>query len=108
MRKTMKERFAMHSLFFLVVMIVGINMLVFLFIALAEALLTGYVVPGLVLLGAILLGFFAPLAYLKRLNPKKRLKAIMKSDEFLMVFSLIFITIGSIVAAGAIWYFFYS
>jgi len=108
MKKSLKERFETHSFFFLLVMIFGINMFVFLFVAVAEALLTGYTLAGLALLGATLLGFFIPLIYLKRLHPKKRLKEIMKGDDFLMVFSLIFIGIGSIVAAGAIWYFFYS
>lgn len=108
MRKGLKERFELHSFFFLMVMILGINMLVFLFVTLAEALLTGYILPGLTLLLAILAGFFIPLVRLRRRHPGRPWKKLMKSDAFLMAFSLSFITIGAVVVAGTVWYFFYA
>ncbi len=108
MRKGFKERFSRHSFIFVIMMVVGINMFVFVFLAIVEALLTGYTFPGLALLAFVAATFVLPFrAAKKQMTREKGFRDVIKTDVFLFSFTTSFIIVGILLAIGTIYYHFY-
>lgn len=95
MRRGIKERFKDRSLLFLLMMVIGVNMFIFVLLYVIDRFLLGYPLQGGIITAVILLLFIIPYNLVVHSKKgKRRLTDIMKDDIFLFFFSTAFTFIG--------------
>ncbi len=95
MRKGYRYRFESHSILFLSMMMIGLNMFIFTVLSIINFYLVGSLTHALVLTGVAALLFFGPFFMARRAHEEpKRMGETLKDDLFMMGFSHASILIG--------------
>ncbi len=95
MRRNIRERFNDRSLLFVLMMIIGINMFIFVLLYVIDRFLLGHYLQGGIVTIVIMTLFVIPYSLVVYSRKgRRRLSEIMKDDLFLFFFSTSFTIVG--------------
>jgi|GEM_PF-606030 len=98
--KRFKERFERRSLLFIISMILGLNMFIFVSLFTIDRFLAGHLTFAATVVAMIFFGFIVPYVVLTVKRSGKKLEEQKKDDIFLLLFSVSFTVIGVIILVG--------